>query len=89
MGGIGDFRKMSDEEILKEIERLLGLQQLHYDIPAVSFYQLELSRRTIKQLRESSGRLELLTKVLVGATVVLLLVALPPAVEVVIHLCSR
>ena len=91
MVGIQDFKDLSDEDILMHMRQMLAPPNdgLEFLIPAVSFYQLELTRRTIADLRESSGRLETLTKVLIGATVILFLVALPPAVEVVTRLLAR
>jgi alkyl sulfatase BDS1-like metallo-beta-lactamase superfamily hydrolase len=89
MPGIQDFRTMSDEQIFDAMALRLSQHRVEEFASTISFYQLELTRRTIADLRESSRRLETLTKVLIGATVILLLVALPPAVEVVTRLLSR
>jgi hypothetical protein len=43
---------------------------------------IELERQAVERLDESSKRLERLTKALLGLTVVLALLALPPALEV-------
>ena len=56
MIGIQDFRNASDSEILKEMSDLLN--QPAADVcdflSAVSFYQLELTRRAVTRPRESS-----------------------------------
>jgi hypothetical protein len=75
----------------KKMVRLLNDRSLSIleRLPAVSFYQLELTRRVIAQLRESSGRLETLTKVLIAVTVVLLVFAVPPALDIISRFWSR
>jgi nitrate reductase gamma subunit len=91
MKGLKDFRDASDSEILDEMVSLLNERSGNPAgyIPAVSFYQLELNRRTVARLRESSTRLERLTKVLIVATVVLLVAALPGALDIISRFCSR
>jgi hypothetical protein len=82
---------MSDSEVLDEMEGLLSppFGSATPSIPAVSFYQLELTRRTVARLRESSRRLEILTMVLIGVTIVLLAFAMPPAIEIIARFWSR
>jgi hypothetical protein len=92
MIGIQNFRESSDSQILEEMSALLNerrVANVYSYLPAVSFYQLELTRRTVIRLRESSGRLETLTKALIGATVILLVAAMPAAIEIITRWCSR
>jgi len=86
-----DFRVAPDSDILDHIQELLSPNEpgLGNYLAPVSFFQSELTRRAVARLSESSARLERLTKVLIGATVVLLLAALPAAVEIISRLCSR
>jgi hypothetical protein len=86
-----DFRVAPDGDILDQIQELLSPNEpgLGNYLPAVSFFQAELTRRAVARLLESSTRLERLTKVLIFATAVLLVFAVPPALDIISRFCSR
>ncbi len=68
----------SDEQLLKDWSASFSKYGSHpEDI------RVEVIRRSILRLAESSKRLERLTLWLIALTLVLLLVALPPAAEVI------
>jgi hypothetical protein len=83
MANLHDLTTASDEELLVEMARLLdpSWDGVHQRLPAISVYQLELSRRSLREIMRLSRRLERLTFVLVAISVLLVLVALPPAIE--------
>jgi hypothetical protein len=85
-----DFRVAPDGDILDQIQELLRPHEpgLGPHLPAVLFYQAELTRRAVARLLESSTRLERLTKVLIAVTVVLLVVALPGALDLILRFYS-
>jgi len=83
-----DFQTMTDDVLRAHAaERLDASGTVGTDrIIEATFYQSELSLRAIDRLQRSSQRLERLTCVLIGATIALLVVALPPFVDFVLRL---
>ena len=77
----GDPKKLREKLIglLEPFEDGMGMPVTIYVAQVV---QGELQRIAVEKLEESSNRLEKLTKVLIVLTVVLMILAIPPAVEV-------
>lgn len=92
-------KRVSVQEVIasrdpeKVREKLLGLLEPLEDgmgspitVYCAQLCQAELERQAVEKLEHSSNRLENLTKVLIVLTVVLMLLALPPAIEIGIRL---
>lgn len=82
------FRTASEEVIVSEHARLLH-EPMSLNQNVIDFHQHNLTRLAVLRLVASSRRLERLTIALIVLTVVLLLVALPPAMDAVVKLLAH
>lgn len=84
---VQDVIASGDPEKLKaKLHGLLEHIEDGMDMPITIYcaqlVQAELQRQAVAQLEQSSNRLERLTKVLIWLTVVLMVLAAPPAIEI-------
>ena len=81
---VNDLLKETDEQLVKMLEEID-----HEPVAWTPVILAELSRRGIVRLAESSRRLEKLTVTLIILSVVLALLAAPPAIEILRRLAAR
>jgi CHASE3 domain sensor protein len=84
----GDAGKIQQKLIglLQDVEDGMGMPITIY---CAQLCQAELQRQAVKSLEKSSNRLERLTWSLIVLTIILVFVAVPPAIEAYRHLPGR